>query len=419
MTFIANSCNLPNSLGVLSEGPLSLCCDLALLTLLLLLLLDDAEEFVTLGLRLLGKHDFALNELSPSSHVQFLGLLHGELSLFLFFPAGSSLTFFEGTLGAKCINLALSVSSAFLQLTKTLDFKFFLLFLAASFLSICFFLGDALGVVTDDFQILFTLNAQFVLLAIQGDLVGYFDILQHAGVTVLLFFSSSEVSDLLLLNGLDHLGLLSLELFTLAKTDLFTLLNLFNDNSGTTTFGIDTKLFALVLSLQGLQTLDFHHQVKTFLFLAPLCLEDFVLIKLLVTDGDNLGVEGHLIHVFDIVVLLVQLLLRVGEQTLGTLILLQLDLSCWQFRGTGLVHGLHARLAGLGLSLLLSLLLLIDAFPLRGVFLANDNSCGPHASNVCLGDNSGLTRGIILLGGFAFDVGAHLSQVVIVHNRHV
>ena len=134
-----------------SEGPLSLCCDLALLALLLLLLVDDGEEFVTLGLCLLGKHNFALNELSPSSHVQFLGLLNGELGLLLFFPAGSALSFFEGTLGAKCINLALSVSSTFLQLTKTLDFKLFLLFLATSFLSISFFLGDALGVVTDDF----------------------------------------------------------------------------------------------------------------------------------------------------------------------------------------------------------------------------------------------------------------------------
>jgi len=148
---LANSCNLPNGLGVVPEGPLSLSCDLALLALLLLLLLDDGEEFVTLGLSLLGKHDFALNELSPSSNVQFLGLLQGKLRLLFFFPAGSTLTFFEGTLGAECINLALSVSSTFLQFTKTLDFKFFLLFLAASFLSICFFLGDALSVVTDNF----------------------------------------------------------------------------------------------------------------------------------------------------------------------------------------------------------------------------------------------------------------------------
>lgn len=257
------------------------------------------------------------------------------------------------------------------------------------------------------------------MLAIQRNLVRYFDFCEHAGVTVLLFFSSSEVSLLLLLNGLDHLGLLSLELFTLFKTDLLTLLNLFDDNSGTTTFGIDSKLFALVFSLEGLQTLNFHHQVKTFLFLAPLCLKDFVLIKLLVTHGNYLGVKGHLVHVFDIVVLLVHLFLSVGEQTLGTLILLQLDLGWWQFRGTGLIHGLHARLACLGLSLLLSLLLLIDALLLGGVFLADDNSCSPHASNVCLGDNSGFTRGIVLLGGFAVDVGAHLSQVVVVHNSHV
>jgi hypothetical protein len=62
-----------------SESTLLLCLNLALLGLHLFLLLNDAQEFVTLGLGLLSQHDFALNELLSARNIKLLGLPFHQL----------------------------------------------------------------------------------------------------------------------------------------------------------------------------------------------------------------------------------------------------------------------------------------------------------------------------------------------------
>lgn len=300
---------VPNGLGMCPECTVSLSFKLALFILLLFLLLNYAEEFVALSLRLLGHHDFLLDELSSTSDIKILGLPAGQLSLFAFVLAGLALSLLEGALGTESINFTLSVSCALLEFSKTLNFELLLLLDTASFRSIGLFFCNSLRVVTHNFQIFLAFLSQLILLAVEGNLVGNFDLLKHLSVSVLLGLSGSSVLDLLLLNGPHHLLLLTLKLFSLLDANNLTLLNLLNDYGSTTSLSLDSQTLALILSLQCLQTLDFHHEIKAFLLIDPVGFEVLVLLKLLVTDGDNLGVEGHLIHVLDIVMFFIKLLL--------------------------------------------------------------------------------------------------------------
>ena len=65
---------LPDGLGVVPEGSMSLLIELTLLIFLLLLLLDDAEELITLGLGLLGHQHLFLNKLLSAGNIELLGL---------------------------------------------------------------------------------------------------------------------------------------------------------------------------------------------------------------------------------------------------------------------------------------------------------------------------------------------------------
>ena len=108
---------LPDGLGVVPEGTMSLLFELSLLILLLLLLLDDAEELVTLGLGLLGQHHLALNKLLPAGNVEILGLFTLQLGLLFLLSASLALSFLEGAFGTKGIDLTLTISGALLELT--------------------------------------------------------------------------------------------------------------------------------------------------------------------------------------------------------------------------------------------------------------------------------------------------------------
>ena len=90
--------------------------------------------------------------------------------------------------------------------------------------------------------------------------------MEHLSVTGLLLLSYSQILCLLLLDGTDHLGLFALELLTLLDTLHFSFLDLLDNDSSTTALGLGPKSFTLIFSLEGLQTFDFHHDIKAFLF---------------------------------------------------------------------------------------------------------------------------------------------------------
>ena len=105
----------------------------------------------------------------------------------------------------------------------------------------------------------------FLGFTLKGNLVRDFDLLEHLSVTGLLLLSYSQILSLLLLDCTDHLGLFALKLLTLLNTLNLSFLDLLNNNGSTTALSLGPKSFTLIFSLQGLQTFDFHHNIKAFL----------------------------------------------------------------------------------------------------------------------------------------------------------
>ena len=87
----------------------------------------------------------------------------------------------------------------------------------------------------------------------------------------------------------------------------FALFDLLDDDGGTTALGLSSELFTLILCLEGLQALNFHHDVQAFLLGNPLRLQLFVLFELLVSNRNDIGIEYHLVHVLDIIKLFIKL----------------------------------------------------------------------------------------------------------------
>lgn len=120
--------------------------------------------------------------------------------------------------------------------------------------------------------------------------------------------------------------LLALQLLTLTQALVLTIHDLVDNNGSASALGLDAESLALVLGLERLQTLNLHHEVESFLFVEPLLLELLVFLELLVANGDDLGVQSHLVHVLHVVVLLIKLLLSFGEEAFSSLVLLDFDL---------------------------------------------------------------------------------------------
>lgn len=357
-------------------------CDLMLEHLLLLLLLNDAQELVSLGLGLLSKHDLVLHKLSLAGHVEVFGIFLSFDSLLAFLCTSLSLTILECTLSTESIDFTLTISSLFLKVTHSLDLFLLLVSLATLLSSLLFFFGHLVGVVLNDFQILVLLFSDLLSFAVLGNLVGDFDLSKHALVSRALGFLFFLVSLLLELNVSEHLCRFPVDLLSFLHADAFTVLDLLNDDLGAAQLSLLAKLLSFVLGLERLQTLDLHHQVQAFLLSNPFGLKLLVLFELLVTYSNDLGVEGHLVHVLNVVVFFVELLLCLGEKTVGACVLLDFNLSGGHFLGSSLVHLLHSQLASLGSCLALSFLLLLDAFILLLLGLASNDCNLLHAGDI-------------------------------------
>ena len=72
-------------------------------------------------------------------------------------------------------------------------------------------------------------------------------------------------------------------------------------------------LLTLILLLEILKSFNLHHKIELLLFLDPLLLKSDVFFKLLVPDRSHFGIEHHLIHVLDIILLFVKLHLCLGK----------------------------------------------------------------------------------------------------------
>ena len=155
---------LPNCASMRSKGSMTLLVNLSLVFLKLLLFFDDSQELISLSLGLLGQHDFFLEELLLTGHVQVFGHLLLLLNSFTLLTSGLTLTLFEGSLGAKSINLTLAVSSSLLKFSQTLDLLLLLVSCTTLVSESGFFLGISFLVVLEDLQVLFFLLFNFLLL---------------------------------------------------------------------------------------------------------------------------------------------------------------------------------------------------------------------------------------------------------------
>lgn len=173
--------------------------------LLLLLLLDDAQELVSLGLGLLGKHHLVLHKLSFASIVEVCGIFLPFDSLLALLSTGLALTIFEGTFGTEGIDFTLTISSLLLKITHALDFFLFLVSLASLISGFLFFFSHLFGVVHNDFQIFVLLLLDLDGLAVLSNLVGDFDLGKHSLVSRALGLLLFLISLLLNLNVSEHL----------------------------------------------------------------------------------------------------------------------------------------------------------------------------------------------------------------------
>lgn len=230
---------VPNGLGVGTESTMSLLIKLALLVLLLFLFLDYFEELVAFSFRLLGHHHLLFNKLSSASDVKILCISASKIGLCDFISASLTFSFFKCALGSERVDFALTISSALLELSETLDFELLLFLETLSLSCIRFFFGNSLCVVTHNFQIFVTLLTQFILLTIQRNFVGYFNFPEHLLVTGFLCLGYLLISGFLQLNSSHHLSLLALKLLSLLNTHHLTFFDLLNDNSGTTALGFN------------------------------------------------------------------------------------------------------------------------------------------------------------------------------------
>jgi len=98
----------------------------------------------------LGKHFFTFLELSLPGNIELSGALGGERLALDLFGASFALTLLEGALLSQGIDLRLSISSTFLEVTESLNFLL-LLFLDLAFFvkALQFHLGLSLLVGSD------------------------------------------------------------------------------------------------------------------------------------------------------------------------------------------------------------------------------------------------------------------------------
>ena len=379
---------------MLAESLLSFVFHLSVLLLRLLLFLNDLEEGVSLGLGLLSHHDFSLQELLLAGHLKLLGLTQFLLMVSNLLGTSSTLSLLESSLGSQGVDLGLSVGGLLLQFSKTSDFELLLFLDAALFGELGLDSGVSFSVVSNDLEVLLTLASHLLMLGGEGSLVGNLDLGDHLLVSAALLLSKLEVS---LLHGLDlshHLLLLLLEKLALLDSLSFTLLDLVDNDSSTTSLSFMVHLLALLGSLEALETLNLHHEVEAFLLLNPLLLKSLVLLELLVSDCNDFRVEHHLVHMLDIVMFFIELLLSFRKQAVIIFLLFSLEFVRWQFLSSFFVHSHHSLFACLGIShLLVALLsqnLLVGLFDLLGLnlggsldavqFLLSQNGSFPSGS---------------------------------------
>lgn len=337
-----------DALGVVSEGLLLLLIKSSLKLLISLLLGNDSEEFISGSSSLLSQSVFLVSELLDS---RFFKLLHDFGAVGSFSSLTSSLValgFFRGTLGSESIDISLSIGSSFLEFTKSLNLSLLFSSETLSFSDLVFFLFSSLTLVLQDPFLKTFLIGLLLLSEVEGLSIGCLYFNHHLGDSLLLLGLFIVLDLVLVLDVHQKLESLLFSHLLLTHANLFTLLDLIDDDASTAVLSFFAANLAVFLFLEVLQALDFHHEVELLLFSDPFFLEFLTFDELLVTDGDNFGVEDHLVHLLNVVLLFVHEGLGLGEKGLNTFHVFGLLLSRRKSRSTGSVVNLHIGFASMG-----------------------------------------------------------------------
>lgn len=269
------------------ESLLLLSFNLLLVLFIFFLSCNYLQESVALSSCLLCVHDFFFQELLLASLFKFCSqhLLSKQLVFLLL--SRLSFTFFIGAFRSQGIDFTLSISSTLLEFTQTLDLKLFLVSLPLFFECGFFLLSCLLPVVFNDLSILSLFKIDFFLFLYLGNSIRGLNFLNHLEVALPLLLCSISVLLLLDLDSASHLSLFLLKNFTFFLSLDFSVFDLVNYNGCATPLSFNSCLFSLFSDLESFESLDLHHQIKAFLFVDPVFFKSFVLIKLLVSDGND------------------------------------------------------------------------------------------------------------------------------------
>mgnify|MGYP000212233349 CR=1 FL=1 len=241
------------------EGRFLLLLNFSFLLLDLLLLLDLKHVILTLDSCLLSEGLLLLGELFLSSDLE-VSLDPLPLLVFESFSLpGLSLTLLEGSLGAKSIDLSLSISGFLLELSKSLDLPLFLVLDSLGLkLSLVLLLISCL-LVSNNLHLLVLLLLGALFLLDQGLSIGLGSLL-HKGVDPLsLGLSSGGILLLHLLDVGEKLeSLLVADLLLLHPLD-GPLLDLVHDDLSALLSSLGLSGLSLLLLLEDLESLDLHH----------------------------------------------------------------------------------------------------------------------------------------------------------------
>jgi hypothetical protein len=377
-----------HSVLVAKECLLLLLVDFAFALLIFFLALNDTQEVVALSLRLLGQLVLFIAELPQASLLKVLLDASSLLGVSLVFGANLTVLGFASTLSSQVVDLALTVICLLLQLTETLDFL--LLF----------------GGETNSLLDLLTLNKILCSLVVNDLLFKDFLLVSPHSfdlnvLRVASFYLSQKFLNAfglhLFLTGFGNLvffyvskqklALLS-EIVLMPLASLFALLNLVDDLERAS-LGSDLALvLAVGLSLQVLESLDFHHEIEAFLFFNPFLFELLVFFKLLITDCNNFGVEHHRIHLLHVVFALINLSLRLRQKCLVFGLVFRIKGGCGNSIGAGAVQLLHTLLALVGLKSLLLFLFGTESMLSNSLLFRHYLSAGANSIKVLLADDS-------------------------------
>jgi len=172
---------------------------------------------------------------------------------------------------------------------------------------------------------------------------------------------------------LDHELTLFLDLLLGSDSLELSLLNLLN-NHFVIDLLLDTVLsLDLLGTLDRLETIDFDHEILLFLFLDISLANLLLLLKLFVSDCNNLGIHNHFIHFFNVISILVSQITRLLNDLLLRFSLLFFLLREGHVLFLGLSDSQHSLLFCDSRGELFLFLLLVDSLFLELFLLRKDD----------------------------------------------